>query len=66
MIINTHPIDLTAVAERRRTELLRDAERDRLARLAQGDDYGPPWAGLLTAPALVVLLVLLIAVALQS
>jgi hypothetical protein len=65
MMINTHPLDLAAVAERRRTELLRDAERDHLARLAQGDDRGRLWVGLLPARALAALLVLLIAAALQ-
>jgi hypothetical protein len=66
MMINTHPIDQTAVAEWRRAELLRDAERDHLARLAQGDGHNRPWAGLLPARALAVLLVLLIAAALHG
>lgn len=61
MTINPSPFFLTVNAERRRSDLHAQADRDRLGRLAQGDSQrGPHWPDVAVVLAMVMVLALLL------
>jgi hypothetical protein len=67
MTINPHPIILAVAAEQRRANLLMEADRQRLARVATGGGIGSrPWRDLSETGAVATLLALLLALTRQG